>query len=281
MAQSSFNIDTIKSSEFYTSATAHGLHTVDVYQLTRTPSALWIMYVFLLSLPAHRPLTRRASFIHGGAWRDPKVTSAAGAPLISSLLTATPAMSVNAASVNYRLSSHPEAPQNTAKHPEHLEDVMAALQYLRDVHGMRDFVLIGHSAGATLVFQVLAELQKKKQGLRLPKALYGIEGIYDLKALVQEYPDYRGFVEGAFGEDEQEWQKPLELGCYTGLVVLAHSDEDELLSWRQTEEMKERCEKSIGVGGGLRIVKVAGQHDEVLETVRLAAVVERYLRELL
>jgi kynurenine formamidase len=211
------------------------------------------------------------------------VTCAAGASLISHLLTTSPSLGVNAASINYRLSPHPSYPEltdNTAKHPDHLNDVLAGLQYLRDAHGMRDFVLVGHSAGATLVFQVLAELQKKNAtGLRLPKALYGVEGIYDLKALVQEYPDYRGFVEGAFGE-EGEWPKPLALGGYMGLVVLAQSDEDELLSWKQTEEMKERCEKSLGVGGGLRVVKLVGLHDEVLESDRLAAVVERYLREI-
>jgi hypothetical protein len=44
--------------------------------------------------------------------------------------------------------------------------------------------------------------------------------------------------------------------------------------------MKERCENTHGVGGGLRVVKVAGKHNEVLENVRLAVLVERYLREL-
>jgi hypothetical protein len=211
------------------------------------------------------------------------VTSSAGKTLLSQLLNASLPAPANGASLNYRLSPHPEFPeltQNTAKHPDHANDVLAGLDYLRVKYGIRQYVLVGHSAGATLAFQMLSMLQKRpSSGLALPKAVVGLEGIYDLAALVNEYPDYRGFVEGAFGK-EKEWPGPLALGCYTGLVVLAHSDEDELLTWRQTEEMKERCEATLGVGGGLRVVKLAGQHDEVLESERLAAVVERYLKEL-
>jgi len=182
-------------------------------------------------------------------------------------------MPINAASLNYRLStSHP----SSIRHPDHIDDIQSALVHLREHYGMREYVLIGHSAGATLAFQALA-CEKPKQ---LPRAVYGLEGIYDLAALVDEYPYYRGLVEGAFGAEEGKWPGPLALGGYRGLTVLAHSDNDELLSWRQTEEMKGRCEETIGVGGGLRVVKVVGSHDEVLGCERLADVVERYLREL-
>lgn len=180
-------------------------------------------------------------------------------------------MPINAASLNYRLSSSHPSP---IRHPDHIDDVQAALQHLRTHYGMREYALVGHSAGATLAFQALASAQHP------PRAIYGLEGIYDLRALVAEYPDYRGFVEGAFGAEQAGWPAPLALGGYTGLVVLAQSDSDELLSWRQTEEMKGRCEDTIGVGGGLRVVKVVGRHDEVLGCERVAGVVERYLREL-
>lgn len=143
---------------------------------------------------------------------------------------------------------------------------------------MREYILVGHSAGATLAFQVLSALQKSSDDL--PKAVYGVEGIYDLRALIAEYPDYVEFVEGAFGADETAWPAPLDIDGYRGLVVLAQSDEDELLTWRQTEEMKERCELSLGVGGGIRVVKLVGMHDEVLQSERLAGVVERYLQEI-
>ncbi|KAA8909199.1 Alpha/Beta hydrolase protein [Sphaerosporella brunnea] len=265
MARSELDIETVKSVESYASEFPHELQTLDVYHITRAPSALWII------------------FLHGGAWRDPRVTSSVGKNLLAQVLNTSLPTPANAAAINYRLSPHPSFPeltQNTAKHPDHANDVLAGLDYLRVKYGMRQYVLIGHSAGATLAFQMLSLLQKRRTtGLALPKAIFGIEGIYDIASLVKEYPGYREFIEGAFGE-EKDWPDALSLGGYTGLAVLAHSDEDQLLSWRQTEEMKGRCEDTLGVGGGLRVVKLAGQHDEVLETDRLVGMVERYLKDL-
>lgn len=236
------------------------------------------------------------SFVHGGAWRDPMVTSEAGTALINFIANSYLPMAVNGASINYRLSPHPAYPAATdpaakraaVKHPEHLNDVLNALLHLRKTYRMDRYALVGHSAGAALVFQALAattqaapqQQQQQQPPLPQPMAVYGVEGIYDLHALVDEYPAYREFVEGAFGSEPKAWPPPLQLQGYRGLVVLVHSDDDGLLSWRQTEEMKERCERSLGVGGGMRIVKVAGSHNKVLETARFGAVVERYLREL-
>ncbi|KAF8249413.1 alpha/beta-hydrolase [Wilcoxina mikolae CBS 423.85] len=263
MAKSILNISTIKSTEFYSNL--HSLQSLDVYQVSKAPGALWII------------------FLHGGAWRDPRVTSSVGTTLLNHLINTKPSIMVNTASINYRLSPHPEYPQlidNVAKHPDHLNDVLEALRHLREKYLMREYILIGHSAGATLAFQALGEIQKIGGELPQPKAIYGLEGIYDLTAMVDEYPDYQGFVEGAFGPKDK-WPEPLGLQNYKGLVVLAHSDQDELLSWRQTEEMKQRCENTLGVGGGVRVVKVAGTHDKVLEYERLGVMVDRYLRELL
>ena len=292
----------------------HPLQTIDVYNIARTPSSTWLM-----SVPSTPPLppTRltKNSFIHGGAWRDPLVSSTAGHNLLTRLLSGASAPPpLNAASINYRLSPHPSHPhlheQNTAKHPDHLDDVLAALRHLCVKYGMTDYVLIGHSAGATLSFQCLHELRQRRKGkaavsgggdgggggggaLREPRMVVGVEGIYDLASLVDEYPQYQGFVEGAFGEEAAAaavdgrgvWESasPRKFGVsgYKGMVVLAQSDEDTLLSWRQTEEMKEAVERDLGVGGGLRVVKVVGQHHDVVEKCyeRLAGVVERYLKE--
>ena len=224
-------------------------------------------------------LTAPPSFLHGGAWRDPSVTSTVADPLFSHVLNTHPPLALNAASINYRLSPHPDCPANTATHPDHIDDVLAALAHLERTRGMRDYILVGHSAGATLAFQALAALQQRA-GAALPQAVYGVEGIYDVRALIAEYPEYREFVAGAFGADDARWPPPLDIDGYRGLVVLAQSDDDGLLSWRQTEEMKERCELALGVGGGIRVVKLAGQHDAVLESDRLAGIVERYVREL-
>ena len=49
MANSVLDIETIKATESYVSVTPHPLQTLDVYQLTRSRTALWIMY------PSPRP----------------------------------------------------------------------------------------------------------------------------------------------------------------------------------------------------------------------------------
>ena len=109
----------------------------------------------------------------------------------------------------------------------------------------------------------------------------GVEGIYNTHDLIVEHGDaYKEFICGAgfSGEDGCEGLKDGVKG-YRGLVVIAHSDNDELIGWRQAEGWKCVCEDSVGVGGGVRMVKVSGMHDEVLEKRGLAEVVVRYLLE--
>jgi kynurenine formamidase len=154
---------------------------------------------------------------------------------------------------------------------------LSALEYLHKKYTLSDYVIIGHSAGATLACQAVEAILAGKN-LPLPKVVMGLEGIYDIAGLVKEYgDDYRGFVEGAFGQEE-EWPLALDVKGYKGLVVLAHSDQDELLSWRQTEDMKERLEKTLGTGGAVRVVKAKGKHDEMLKTEHLADLMVRYIR---
>ncbi|RPB28420.1 alpha/beta-hydrolase, partial [Terfezia boudieri ATCC MYA-4762] len=157
----------------------HPFHTLDVWYPNPTDKALW------------------AIFIHGGAWCDPTQIKTQGHAILTHLLSRFPLL--NAASIDYRLSPHPThaAVGETVNHPAHLEDVRAALKFLNDTYQMRNYILIGHSAGATLCFQILGS-GTPCTGL-LPKAVIGLAGIYDLRGLVEEYPDYRGFVEGAFG----------------------------------------------------------------------------------
>ena len=112
------------------------LHTLELYN---TPQdGLWVI------------------FIHGGAWlhvlfyivpnnrRDPRQTSHDGDPLLNYLRGTD--LPLTLASVNYRLSP-------AVRHPSHQEDVIAALTYLKEQYGMKEYILVGHSAGATLAFQ--------------------------------------------------------------------------------------------------------------------------------
>ncbi|PWW76062.1 alpha/beta-hydrolase [Tuber magnatum] len=240
---------------------AHPLQTLDLYRQNLDPNACWVI------------------FIHGGAWCDPKMTKSAGHPLINSLLPKYPRL--NAASINHRLSPHPRYPSNgnVAKHPNHIDDVHLALSFLRERYSMKreKSVLVGHSAGAYMAFQVDA-------GCGVAAAVVvGIEGIYHLGKLVEEYADYEGFVERAFGGGwkgvDGEVLADIEDGEKGGgRVVLIHSSQDELLSFGQS-----RYWAGVLRGRG-RVVRevydVAGNHNEVLEGAELVEVVEEELKGL-
>lgn len=131
-------------------------------------------------------------YIHGGAWSDPLQDKAEGTSLLNYIATSnflTPKIKVACASLNYRLSTA----DNGVEHPDHMNDVLTALDFLRRNYDLQNCVLVGHSAGATLAVQVFHEFRRQVLGMIL------FNGIYDLESLVDEYPDYNGFVSAAFG----------------------------------------------------------------------------------
>lgn len=100
-----------------------------------------------------------------------------------------------------------------------------------------------------------------------PASVVGIEGIYDLVDLVDEYPDYSSFIEGAFGNERGVWESasPGWVGVvgwegWGGRVVLVQSEEDELLSWRQTVGFREAVDNGRG---RVTAVCAKGRHDDV------------------
>lgn len=178
-------------------------------------------------------------------------------------------------SIDYRLSpypSHPTLPSypsdvsRNAQHPEHLNDVLSALLFLgaKAGTGVRiqkagtvqlpdtssiiegRYVLCGHSCGATLAMQATALLSAREHGIRPPVALVGMEGIYDLNALVatHSHPAYREFITGAFGKDEGIWTMASQLCCelqkWQGHALLIHSVKDELVDMQQTDSAVEK-----------------------------------------
>ena len=160
--------------------------------------------------------------------RDPQQTFEDADPLFKSLMTQNPQFSC--ASVNYRLSPD-------VQHPDHQSDVIASLMFLKQQYGMDEFIIIGHSAGACLAFQTAEHVPTCR-------AIVGIGGIYDLRDLVQEHPNYKDFVESAFGRDKGLWAtaSPIHIvtrwsNCSDVIVQLIQSMEDELLGPRQTEQM--------------------------------------------
>jgi len=208
--------------------------------------------------------TRSGSFLHGGAWRDPRDTYQDFYPAIEKIL-ASPEVDAAAiagfASLNYRLSPYIESPDGAsavsahdheiedpvralnAKHPDHIKDVWLALDYLQHEFRMGGrYILIGHSAGATLALQLLmgstvlgpesfhcglpcesldaaapafqrhSRHHKKIVPGELPLdilppfAIIGVAGIYEFFDLNERMGKaYTGFFTGAFGDNPEAW----------------------------------------------------------------------------
>ncbi|KAF2151247.1 alpha/beta-hydrolase [Myriangium duriaei CBS 260.36] len=267
------------------------LQNLDICILDKTPSPrkLWIIY------------------IHGGAWRDPLITSTSFAPTRSLLLTSPSASHISAlASLNYRLSPHPSHPSsNHARHPDHINDILLALSHLQSTYSFTDnYILVGHSCGATLALQVAMSRVWNQlgpgAGLRTdtsvpqpvpPIAVLGVEGIYDLPALIRNnpHPVYAEFVAGAFGEATQPDGKGGEVDVWAGVsptagdfkkgtwetgryVMLAHSRNDGLVEWEQVVAMERRFKhrgwkRGVGRRGtqeaGCEVLELAGEHDQI------------------
>jgi hypothetical protein len=133
-----------------------------------------------------------------------------------------------------------------------------------------------------MAFQTAFMINALSSGEKLiaPSAVVGIEGLYDLPALVKYHADmpvYRQFVAGAFGEDESVWrdespalanQRLKTLWRTTDLVLLAHSREDGLVEWEQVEAMQRAMETHRPNGelkSAMQVLELTGTHDEVWE----------------
>lgn len=216
-------------------------------------------------------------YIHGGAWRDPAILADSfkytEAVLRQHSLVQTHVAAF--ASIDYRLSPHPKFPQDpsdtpesqlrAAKHPDHLQDVQTALGFLQDRYAFGEkYVLVGHSCGATLALQTV--MNKVANGetlstttttttIRIPKpiAIVGVCGIYDLRLLRDDFKQYESvgaFIKGAFGADEDVWDRVsparvidsdgVAAGWSTGQVaVIASSRNDSLINPPQGLAMNE------------------------------------------
>lgn len=208
------------------------------------------------------------------------------------------------ASIDYRLSAHQDAISSAAseaggresmdiRHPDHILDVRAALEYLDSQVQIQDgYVLIGHSAGATLAYQVLMGVvalagQPATAKVPLPAAVIGISGIYDIPGLVErnvDIPAYYNFVSGAFGKERSSWTaaSPARFtGSFTdawsGLSILAHSPDDSLVDAAETKAMARRLRlEEMHVE---TVYDLSGEHDVVWqEGSQLARLVVRAIQ---
>ncbi|VVT46179.1 uncharacterized protein SAPINGB_P001085 [Magnusiomyces paraingens] len=177
-------------------------------------------------------------FIHGGAWRDPRINHTDGLPLISALLEKYP-KSLACASIDYTLAKPLDGSNGRgAQHPDFTLDTLAALTYLRTHHRVDQFAISGHSAGAFMSLQIFIEpkvllnpvyksvslyttlfdqnitttklLNDLEETTNFARekcaAVFGISGIYSLPLLPIEDASYTGFTEEAFGTDQALWE---------------------------------------------------------------------------
>jgi acetyl esterase/lipase len=216
---------------------ANRLQNLSIY-LPKTPETTNLIGTTAGSLPnpdSQSVLPRYHVHIHGGAWRDPQLTSESIEPAVAHAFSATDGSApiIAVASINYTVSqfpTHPTLPYDAIKdnhsdpareaiHPQHVSDVLQGLALLRSF-GLTDqsYILSGHSAGACLALQ--ATLQPPRHyGLEsLPEApcpavILGLNGLYDLPGLVNGLgashehlrDDYEMFLSNAFGADKGKW----------------------------------------------------------------------------
>ncbi|KAF1821223.1 alpha/beta-hydrolase [Dissoconium aciculare CBS 342.82] len=270
-------------------------------------SALNTYQVCLPRPPSPESLEKRLwiIYIHGGAWCDPDQDATTFNPAQEVLLQSQNIEQIAGfASINYRLAPHsikipdPDDPSRHAVHPDHIQDVLAALAHVQQTYlfGER-YILVGHSCGATLAFQVAMDRQWRATNLSnkivSPLAILAIEGIYDLPALVEhnrEIPYYRTFVTSAFRSDEAVWRSvsptsaDLNASWPTGkLVVIAHSRDDELVEWQQADLILQSLQGQNFHDSGARkarVLELSGTHDLWRGGVEVARAVEFTLKEL-
>lgn len=158
-------------------------------------------------------------------------------------------------------------------------DVREAIDFLQGKYGFGErYAIIGHSAGATLGYQLLMNDPRpvsKDRYSRRPICVVGIAGIYDLKLVVANHatmPEYRSFVTGAFGSEEDEWERasPAKFAGYEGnwshgvMAMVVRLKGDELVETEQVDVMRKRLQKSLR-GEVLEYREFEGGHDEVWE----------------
>jgi pimeloyl-ACP methyl ester carboxylesterase len=212
-------------------------------------------------------------FIHGGGWRDPRQTHKDFDPALNILLSgdlkynSTLDRILGFASIDYGLSKHPSDPNDPGpalKHPQHVQDVCDALKWLANTHGVGrldstgdQYILIGHSAGATMAYQIAMGIIQAE--VKMPLAVVGIAGIYDILCFVDDplhpdrYEPYKQMIVDAFGEDEKVWKSASpalredllihKTSWDTKIAWLFHSDADELVEPDQSKRMLTLFEK--------------------------------------
>lgn len=210
-------------------------------------------------------------------------------------------MNLPLALLEYRLApAHP--------HPAQLEDVLAGLSLLTsstllEAEGgtakwdRNVIYLVGHSAGAFMVATVAlsppADALSPHYADQVRPAIRGIvgvDGIYCLPSLLEEYPSYDSFVHETFGSDPAvlaresptSWSLPPSSAPQQSLhLLIVHSTQDELLTQRQAEVIVKHAREVIGGRGTVEgNFGFKGKHHEVPRGEELAQAVAEWVKKL-
>ncbi|KAH6663886.1 Alpha/Beta hydrolase protein [Halenospora varia] len=258
------------------------LHTVETWtpKSISEDAGIWIIY------------------IHGGAWRDPIVDSRSFEPAVAVLQKSSFKNAISGfASINYRLSPYPTHPESPSKpddpsrnihYPDHLLDVGRALSYLDKKYGIANkYMLVGHSAGATMAFE-LHNSYFPDNPLPQASCVLGVAGIYDFEKFVENHkniPAYKELMENAF-PDRSLWEKASTTSRLPGKalwekakqIVISHSDEDGLVENEQASLMLHRASVVDNASQRVHGLKTSGKHDEIWGSGSiLAGIIEQSL----
>ena len=266
--------------------------------LVKTPPTTSLIGHAAASLPSPDPTLKAPSWhvhIHGGAWRDPNLTSASiEATVAHAFSESNPSHPITAiVSINYTLSpypTHPNLPYDPIKnnhsdpsreafHPAHVHDVLNGFSLLRSL-GLTDgsYILSGHSAGACLAFQTMLQppsywrFKGDVPDPPRPAAILGLNGLYDLPQLVEglgasheHLKDvYDEFLTITFGEDRGKWllASPAEFDAKDIAERLRSGKVPDLVVLDQSTEdqlvpvnQMERLESRLKRVNGIRVVR--------------------------
>ncbi len=198
-----------------------------------------------------------------------------------------------------RVANFPE--REDVHHPTHIQDIYRSLLFLAHLDGQTEqswpkpnrIWIAGHSCGAHILSHILVDLPEVTDGLTtseqqaLPalKALISgyafLDGIYDLPDLIEEYPDYAGFVTEAFGSPST-WpaasiNRVSDLQSLPSVPLLvAHSAQDELLTTRQSKLWLEFLQKHSR-SARWDEQTLQGKHDDCLQDSGLGVLLQQLM----
>ncbi|WFD32811.1 hypothetical protein MSPP1_003862 [Malassezia sp. CBS 17886] len=208
-------------------------------------------------------------FVHGGFWCSENKEMFHGLASNLCRVVEDGGRSVTVALVEYRISV-PSA--SDVKFPDHVRDVFSALMFLAEnksdlPYDRNALVVAGHSVGAWMTLAMLVKENKdiRSDGPRISvlsaatrraiRCAVLVDGIYDIAAVLEEYPSYQRYVNNAIPRASDY----KGLSCRAWLwadddawpdIYVLHSPQDEYLSFNQSLILAHQLAEIRGVRHG-------------------------------